>query len=33
VTPGTYTAKLTVNGRDYTKPIQVLEDRWFIAPR
>ncbi len=29
VTPGMYTVKLTVNGRDYTKPVQVLEDRWF----
>ena len=28
VTPGWYTAKLTVNGRDYTKTFQVLEDKW-----
>ena len=27
-TPGSYTIKLTVGGRDYTKPVQVLEDRW-----
>ena len=26
---GTYTVKLTVNGKDYTKPVQVLEDRWL----
>jgi len=26
--PGTYTIKLTVGGRDYTKPVQVLEDKW-----
>ncbi|HEX4684916.1 MAG TPA: hypothetical protein VH277_19510, partial [Gemmatimonadaceae bacterium] len=30
VTPGTYIAKLTVNGRDYTKPVQVLEDTWMF---
>jgi hypothetical protein len=29
VTPGGYTVKLTVGGRDYTKPVQVLEDRWL----
>ena len=29
ITPGTYTVKLTVGGKDYTKPVQVLEDRWF----
>jgi photosystem II stability/assembly factor-like uncharacterized protein len=28
VTPGSYTVKLTVGGRDYTKPVEVLEDRW-----
>jgi hypothetical protein len=26
--PGNYTVKLTVGGRDYTKPVQVLEDKW-----
>jgi hypothetical protein len=26
--PGTYTVKLSVGGRDYTKSVQVLEDRW-----
>jgi hypothetical protein len=30
VAPGTYLAKLTVNGRDYTKPVQVLEDKWLF---
>ncbi len=29
VTPGEYTVKLTVGGRDYTKPVTVLEDRWL----
>ena len=28
MTPGWYTAKLTVNGRDYTKTFQVIEDKW-----
>ena len=28
MTPGWYTAKLTVNGRDYTKNFQVLDDKW-----
>ena len=28
---GTYTVKLVVNGREYTKPLQVLEDKWFRA--
>jgi hypothetical protein len=28
MTPGWYTAKLTVNGRDYTKTFQVLDDKW-----
>jgi photosystem II stability/assembly factor-like uncharacterized protein len=28
MTPGWYTAKLTVNGREYTKSFQVLEDKW-----
>ena len=27
--PGTYNVKLTVNGRDYTKPVVVLEDVWL----
>lgn len=26
---GTYTAKLTVGGKDYTKPVTVLEDVWL----
>jgi hypothetical protein len=26
--PGTYTVKLNVGGRDHTKTVQVLEDRW-----
>jgi len=31
VTAGTYIVKLTVNGQSYTKPVEVLEDRWFKA--
>jgi hypothetical protein len=27
--PGVYNVKLTVNGRDYTKPVVVLEDVWL----
>ena len=27
--PGSYVVKLTVNGRDYTKPVTVLEDKWM----
>jgi hypothetical protein len=27
--PGGYSVKLTVNGRDYTKVVEVLEDRWL----
>ena len=27
--PGIYNVKLTVNGRDYTKPVVVLEDVWL----
>jgi hypothetical protein len=27
--PGTYTVKLTVNGKDFTKPVRVLEDVWL----
>jgi hypothetical protein len=29
ITPGTYTVKLSVGGKDYTKTVQVLEDRWY----
>jgi len=29
VEPGTYTAKLVVNGQTYTKPVEVLDDRSF----
>jgi hypothetical protein len=29
VAPGSYVVKLTVNGRDYTKPVAVLEDKWM----
>ncbi|HXD49819.1 MAG TPA: hypothetical protein VN600_13645 [Gemmatimonadaceae bacterium] len=29
IAAGTYTAKLTVNGHDYTKPVAVLEDIWM----
>ena len=29
VAPGAYTATLSVGGHDYTKPVQVLEDRWL----
>ena len=29
--PGTYTAKVVVNGQTYTKPIEVIEDKWFKA--
>jgi photosystem II stability/assembly factor-like uncharacterized protein len=28
--PGSYLVKLTVNGRDFTKPLTVLEDRWMM---
>ena len=28
-TPGSYVVKLTVNGRDYVKPVAVLEDKWM----
>ena len=27
-TPGSYVVKLAVNGKEYVKPVQVLEDRW-----
>jgi hypothetical protein len=27
--PGSYLVKLTVNGREYTKPVTVLEDIWM----
>jgi hypothetical protein len=29
VSPGNYVVKLTVGGREYTKAVQVLEDRWI----
>jgi hypothetical protein len=29
VAPGTFVAKLTVGGRDYTKPVTILEDVWL----
>ena len=29
VAPGDYTVKLTVGGHEYTKVVQVLEDRWL----
>ena len=29
VPPGTYTVKLSVGGKDYTKTLQLLEDRWL----
>ena len=29
VAPGSYTATLTVGGHEYTKTVQVLEDRWM----
>ncbi|MDA1082284.1 MAG: hypothetical protein O2973_11550 [Gemmatimonadetes bacterium] len=28
--PGSYIVKLTVGGREYSKPVQVLEDRWMM---
>jgi hypothetical protein len=31
VQPGVYTVKLVVNGQTYTKPVEVLEDKWFRA--
>jgi hypothetical protein len=27
--PGSYVVKLTVGGREYTRTVQVLEDRWI----
>jgi hypothetical protein len=27
--PGSYIAKLTVGGKEYVKPVTVLEDRWM----
>lgn len=33
IAPGVYTAKLTVNGKDYMKPITVLEDIWMSERR
>ena len=29
-TPGSYIVKLTVGGREYTKPVTVLEDKWMM---
>jgi hypothetical protein len=29
--PGVYTVKLSVNGKEYSKQLQVLEDKWFKA--
>ncbi|MEP6495051.1 MAG: hypothetical protein ABJF01_20355 [bacterium] len=29
IAPGTYVVKLTVAGRDYTKPIAIVEDTWL----
>ncbi len=29
IAAGTYTAKLTVNGKDFTKPVTVLQDVWM----
>jgi hypothetical protein len=29
--PGVYTIKLVVDGQTYTKPVEVLEDKWFRA--
>ncbi len=31
IQPGTYTAKLVVNGQTFTKPVEVQEDIWFKA--
>ena len=31
VVPGMYEVKLTVNGQTYSKPVEVLEDKWFKA--
>ena len=28
-TPGSYVVKLSVGGKEYTKSVQVLEDRWM----
>jgi hypothetical protein len=28
-TPGSYIVKLSVGGKEYTKSVQVLEDRWM----
>jgi hypothetical protein len=30
--PGIYTAKLTVNGKEYTKTFEILEDKWAWDP-
>jgi len=31
VQAGTYMVKLTVNGQSYSKPVEVIEDKWFKA--
>jgi hypothetical protein len=31
-TPGWYTVKLSVSGKDYTKSFQIMEDRWASDP-
>ena len=30
--PGSYTVRLTVGGRQYDRTLDVLPDRWFVAP-
>jgi hypothetical protein len=30
--PGSYVAKLSVGGKEYVKPVAVLEDRWKNEP-
>jgi hypothetical protein len=29
--PGSYVAKLSVNGKEYVKPVTVLEDKWMVG--
>jgi len=29
-TPGSYIVKLSVGGKEFTKSVQVLEDRWML---
>jgi hypothetical protein len=31
VQSGTYMVKLTINGQSYSKPVEVIEDKWFKA--